>query len=75
MRFKKQTPKNFPLLACVECGAQLQGYEKWNSNEAGELTLAGRDIWPTYFRDVGEVRVEFCSAQCGLSYCQKNSLL
>jgi len=72
MRLKKQDPTNFPTLICAECEAKLEGYPRYICDDAGVTTLVGRDIWPTYFRDVLGIRIEFCGAECGLRYCQKN---
>lgn len=75
MRTKQQPPTNFPTLVCSECGKDTQGYERLVADSNGVVTNLGSDIWPAYFRDIEGVRVEFCGAECGLRYCQKNALV
>jgi hypothetical protein len=71
---KKPQPANFPTMKCTVCGAHCRPYEKFSCDAEGRVFLTGVDMWPEYFRDVDGHRHEFCSAHCGLRYCEQNSL-
>jgi hypothetical protein len=75
MKHKKTIPTNFPTLKCVECGTSCEPYRKYVCDNAGTVAHTHSDIWPEYYRDIGNARVEFCSAQCGLKYCTANQLV
>ena len=66
--------KNFPRLKCDNCAQQLQPYETWAANNDGFVFLVNIDMWPTYYRDVGEHRHEFCNPTCVLSWAEKHKL-
>lgn len=71
---QKQPPKNSPRLRCDSCDTQLGAYETWAANNDGFVFLVNIDMWPTYYRDVGGHRHEFCNPTCVLSWAEKNKL-
>lgn len=72
---KKQIlPSTQPQLICQQCGNHAPEYEKWAHDDHGQVFLAAVDAWPTYYRDVAGVRVEFCSCECGVAWMQKKQL-
>jgi hypothetical protein len=70
----KSAPKGaFPTQKCVVCQAPTQGYRQLSHDSQGNVQVMAVDIWPEYFRDWAQTRVEFCSAACSLTFVQKQS--
>ena len=66
-------PKNYPSLTCVVCNNPAKPYETIVQNDKKELVPI-QDKWPEYYRNVEDQRIEFCSCECGLKYCQNNGI-
>lgn len=71
---RKTATNHSPTLRCASCHSQLQPYETWAANNDGFVFLVNIDMWPTYYRDVGGHRHEFCNPTCVLSWAEKNKL-
>jgi hypothetical protein len=71
---KQSLPRNSPSIVCENCRQPAPAMEKWTNDNQGKLFLATIDAWPTYYRDVDGIRVEFCSCECGVAWMQKNLL-
>jgi hypothetical protein len=65
---KKTKISNFPTVVCAVCFGPAKPHEIWGSDNDGNLIYHGSDIWPTYYCDENEKRIEFCSAKCGSDY-------
>lgn len=70
MRPKPQ-PSNIASWRCISCGGGLTAHQTWAANDEGEIYCVGVDSWPTYWRDQGSFRIEFCNPSCVISWDKK----
>jgi hypothetical protein len=70
---KKSQSMAIPTGLCAVCGKKCAPHVTYTNNTEGEVFVSSVDMWPTYWRQIGDQRLEFCGCDCGNKWYNENT--